>query len=302
MYMKKIEGVLIPLASAIDDKERINESQMRKLARYVCKYRPHAVVTSGSTGEFFGLDFDDHKKLLEIVLHEVNGRCSVFAGTGAVTTKKSIKLIEQAEKAGADGALVITPFYITPTQEDLYAHYSMIASATDLPIIVYSNPARTGSVCPNPDTIVKLSKINNIVALKDSSGNLALTAEYISKTKDSDFSILMGQDKLFYAGLMQGCKGVVAATANVAPKLLMELYEAFINGDYDRCKSLQEKVTILRNGFESLPFPVAAKAMIREVGVDVGLPFAPLARGCAIQEDILLMLKRMVAEAGDASL
>jgi len=294
--MKKttLKGVLVPLATAFRQSGGVDIAKMKKVTQFVCQGEVHMVIPAGSTGEFFALTREDRKRLLEIVLEEVNGRVPVYAGTGAITTRETIELTRQAEEIGADGALILTPFYISPTQEDLYEHYATIAKKTRLPIIIYSNPGRTGGVTPSPQTAKRLAKIKNIVALKDSSGNLGLTAEYIRQTKDEDFSILMGQDKLFYAGLMHGCTGLVAATANVAPRLLVELYRAYTKKDFEKCLTLQEKVTLIRNGFELLPFPVAAKAMMKIAGVDVGLAQTPLGTGKEIPPDILAELKKIV--------
>lgn len=289
-----LKGVYVPLATALTEKENLDETGMRRLIRLVLEGGVHGLISGGSTGEFFGLSPEKRRLLLEIVLEEVKGRVPVYAGTGAITTRETVQLTRQAQDAGADGALILTPFYISPTQEDLYNHYMRIAGETDLPIIIYSNPARTGGVYPSPETIARLSEITNIVALKDSSGNLALLSEYVRQTKETDFFILMGQDKHFYAGLLHGCTGLVAATANVAPRLLVDLYHAFVEKDLERCLSLQEGVRRIREGFEALPFPVAAKAMIKLAGVDVGPAFAPLGRGREIPPDILARLKEIV--------
>jgi len=296
MNKGSIEGVYVPLATAFKEDGGIDKAAMQKLTDHVLENGVHGVMPAGSTGEFFALTMKDRQVLLEVVLDKVNGRVPVFAGTGAVTTKETIELTRQAESIGADGVLVITPFYISPSQEELYQHYMKIAKSTSLPIILYSNPGRTGGLYPAPETVLRISKVENIVGLKDSSGNLALTAEYIKQTQDQDFCILMGQDKLFFAGLAHGCTALVAATANVAPKLLVQLYEAYISRDFQSCLDLQHKVTLVRKGFESMPFPVAAKAMIKMAGVDVGLPAAPMGLGRELSPEELRQLEGIVKE------
>jgi 4-hydroxy-tetrahydrodipicolinate synthase len=289
-----IKGVYVPLATAFNKNGGIDTVAMKKLTQYMLENGVHGVMPAGSTGEFFALTVKDRKRLLEVVLTEVNGRIPVFAGTGAVTTRETIELTRQAESIGADGVLVITPFYISPSQDDLYEHYLKIAKCTRLPIIVYCNPGRTGGLLLTPDTVSRIAEIENIIALKDSSGNLALTAEYVKQTRGKVFSILMGQDKLFYAGLMHGCTALVAATANVSPALLVNLYNACVARDVERALSLQEKVTMIRDGFESMPFPVAAKAMIKMAGVSVGPPAAPLGLGKEITPEELGRLEKIV--------
>ena len=296
MNANSLKGVFVPLATAFNNSGAVDVSTMRKLTKFVVDNGVRGVMPAGSTGEFFGLNKKDRKILLEAVLSEAQGKIPVYAGTGAVTTREVIELTKQAEEIGADGVLILTPFYIMPSQEDLYEHYVRIANNTSLPVIVYSNPGRTGGVCPAPETVLKLSRIENIVGLKDSSGNLALTAEYIRQTEDGDFCVLMGQDKLFFAGLMHGCTALVAATANVAPKLVVELYDAYVNKSFERCLHLQKKVTLLRDGFECLPFPVAAKALIKMVGIDVGPPRAPLGLGRELSSEELKKLKKIIEE------
>jgi len=179
----------------------------------------------------------------------------------------------------------------------LAEHYIQIAKSTRLPIIIYSNPARTGGVKPSPDTLSKLARVDNIIALKDSSGNLALTAEYIMRTREEDFMLIMGQDKLFFSGLMHGCKGLIAATANVVPDLVVKLYDAYIREDINQCLALQERIALIRQGFESVPFPVAAKEMIKMVGIDVGTPKAPLGIGRSLSSGDLDKLQKLITEA-----
>jgi 4-hydroxy-tetrahydrodipicolinate synthase len=291
------KGVFVPLATAFNRDGRVNSAAMEKLTQFVVGHGVHGVITAGSTGEFFGLEMRDRELLLETVLEVVNKKIPVYAGTGAITTHEAIKLTRQAETLGADGVLVITPFYISPSQEDLAEHYIQIAKSTRLPVIIYSNPARTGGVMPSPDTLSKLARVDNIIALKDSSGNLALTAEYITRTREEDFMLIMGQDKLFFSGLMHGCRGLIAATANVVPDLVVKLYEAYVQKDINQCLALQERVALIRQGFETAPFPVAAKEMIKMVGIDVGTPKAPIGSGKTLPSDDLDKLRKLIGEA-----
>lgn len=290
-------GVFVPLATAFDRDGRVNSVAMDKLTRFVIDHGVHGVITAGSTGEFFGLDIQDRELLLNTVLEVVNKKIPVYAGTGAITTHEAVKLTRQAETLGADGVLVITPYYISPSQEDLAEHYIQIAKSTRLPVIIYSNPARTGGVIPSPETVSKLARVDNIIALKDSSGNLALTAEYITRTREEDFMLIMGQDKLFFSGLMHGCRGLIAATANVVPDLVVKLYEAYVQKNIKQCLALQERVALIRRGFESAPFPVAAKEMIKMVGIDVGTPKAPLGSGKTLHSDDLDTLQELIRKA-----
>ena len=274
--MQKPEGVWVPIATAFDADENVDITGLQELVQYIVQAGVDGLILAGTTGEFYALDEQDRKVIYEAVLGQVKSRVPVYSGTGAVTTRKALKLIEQAESSGIDGLLVITPFYISPSQEDLLSYYSTVAKATSLPIIIYSNPGRTGGIYPAPSIVAELSEQRNIVGIKDSSGDLALTAEYIDIIDSSRFAVLMGQDKLFFQGLIQGCSGLVAATANIAPKLLVDLWNAYRSKDWETCLELQKKVTLIRKGFELLPFPVAAKVMIEMIGIKVGSPRGPL--------------------------
>ena len=199
----------------------------------------------------------------------------VYAGTGAITTREVIALNKLAERAGADAVSIITPFFVSPSQEELYRHYVAIAETTRLPVLLYNNPGRTGGLSLSADLVAQLAEHPDIAGIKDSSGDLSLTAEYVRRTGD-DFTVLLGRDTLIYAGLLHGAKGAISATANVAPALAVEIYQAFIEGDLKRALEAQCRLAPLRDAFGLGTFPVVVKEALELVGIGAGPARSPV--------------------------
>jgi 4-hydroxy-tetrahydrodipicolinate synthase len=214
------------------------------------------------------------KKVVEVVVEETRGRVPIYVGTGSITTREAVALTKMAEAAGADAVSVITPFFIRPNESELLEFYTAIAKATRLPVLLYNNPGRTG-VNLSTDFVVRASKVENIVGIKDSSGDLTLTAEYIRRTSEK-FSVLAGRDTLIYGTLCYGGKGAIAACANVAPKLIVEIYEAFMVGDMKRALSAQFRLAPLRLAFDLGTFPVVIKEALNLMGIDAGVGVPPV--------------------------
>jgi 4-hydroxy-tetrahydrodipicolinate synthase len=210
----------------------------------------------------------------EITAEETAGRVPVYAGTGAITTRQVIELNKVAEDAGADAVSIITPMFISPTQDELYEHYVAVADATSLPVILYNNPGRTG-LDLSAGLVSRLAGHPNVVGIKDSSGDLSLTNEYVRLTGD-DFHVLMGRDSLIFAALLMGVKGAIAATANVAPSLVAEIYEAVVAGDLERGLAAQNGLTPLRMAFGLATFPVVVKDAMEMIGLSAGPCRAPV--------------------------
>jgi 4-hydroxy-tetrahydrodipicolinate synthase len=208
------------------------------------------------------------------VVDETRGRVPVYAGTGAITTREAIALTQMAEAAGVNAVSVLTPYFIKPNEAELMEFYTSIAKATRLPVLLYNNPGRTG-VNISADFVLKASKVENIVGIKDSSGDLSLTAEYIRRT-DETFSVLAGRDTLIYGTLCYGGKGAIAATANVAPKVIVEIYEAFKAGDMKRSLEAQFRLAPLRLAFDLGTFPVVIKEALNLIGIDAGIGIPPV--------------------------
>ena len=221
-----IRGVVPPLITPVDSEDRIDDKALRNVIEHVLQGGVHGVFVMGTTGEFYGVEIEEKKRAIAIAVDQVRGRVPVYAGASAITTRECVKLAQLAEEEGAQAVTVLTPMFISPNEEELYQHFRTIASSTALPVLLYNNPDRTG-INMSAQLIERLADIPNIVGAKDSSGDMTLTSEYIRRTRGKGFRVLAGRDTLILATLLYGGYGCVAATANVAPALVVEIYEKF---------------------------------------------------------------------------
>jgi 4-hydroxy-tetrahydrodipicolinate synthase len=267
-------GIIPAMVTPLDEGEALNESALRQLVNHLTEGGVHGLFALGSQGEFWAFDLGEKRRILEVVVDETSGRVPVYSGTAAVSTRETVALTCMAEEVGVDAVSVLTPFFVSPTQQELYEHYAAIAEATSLPIVLYSNPGRTG-IRLTPETLARLAQIENIVGIKDSSGDLSLTAEYVHVTP-ADFAVLMGRDTLILAGLLYGCAGAIAATANVVPRLVLEIYERFQAGDLAGAQQAQERLSPLRHAFGWGTFPVVVKEAANMIGLAAGPARGPV--------------------------
>jgi len=286
-----VKGIIPAMVTPLDQDEKIDEAGIRKIINYLIDSGVHGIFVCGSQGESYALTEDEKRKVIEISVDEVNGRVPVYAGTGAVTTKATIRLSRYAVDVGADAVTIVTPYFIKPSQDELYMHYKRIAESVDSPILIYNNPGRT-NVNLEAETVKKLADIDNIVGIKDSSGDLTLTAQYIMECPD-DFAVLAGRDSLILATLLYGGKGAVAATANVAPRLVVGIYESFIRGDLDKARELQFKLLPLRLAFSLGTFPVVVKEAMNLMRKPSGPAKSPVS---SLPEDKKAKLKSLLEE------
>lgn len=290
----EFKGIIPAMVTPLDRDEELNEAALRQLVNHLIDGGVHGLFPVGSQGEFYAFTPDEKQRIWEIVVEETAGRVPVYAGTGAITTREVIALNKRAERAGVNAVSVITPYFIHPSQEELYRHYVAIAEATTLPVILYNNPGRTGGVNLSADLVARLAEHPNIVGIKDSSGDFSLTAEYIRNT-DDDFAVLLGRDTLIYAGLVHGAKGSITATANVVPSLVVEIYEAFIAGDLDRALQAQLRLAPLRLAFGLGTFPVVVKEALEMIGIPAGPARSPVGPMSQANRD---KLKAVLQEMG----
>ncbi len=270
------KGIIPAMVTPIDEAGRINESALRKLTNHLIDGGSHGLFPVGSQGEFFSLTFEQKKETIRIVVDETRGRIPVYAGTGAVTTREAIETTKMAQDWGVSAVSVITPYFLVPSQKELIAHYTAIAKACpDLPILLYSNPDRTQVPFPI-STVLELAAVDNIVGIKDSSGDMTTTGEYIRLTRGMNFHVLMGRDTLIYAALCYGATGSICATANVDPRVPVEIYEAFIAGDHKRALDAQFRLAPLRVAFGLGTFPVVVKEALSMIGIDAGPAIRPV--------------------------
>jgi 4-hydroxy-tetrahydrodipicolinate synthase len=268
------KGIIPAMVTPLTSDRKINVESLRKLTNYLIAGGVHGLFAVGTQGEFYALTYEEKKKVIETVVEEARGRVPVYAGTGAVTTREAITLTQMAESAGVNAVSVITPYFVKPNEVELLEYFTTVAKSTRLPVLLYGNPGRTG-ISLSTDLVVRLSKVENIVGIKDSSGDMTLTAEYIRRMDDK-FSVLAGRDTLIYGTLCYGGKGAIAATANVAPKVVVEIYEAFVAGDLKRSLAAQYRLAPLRLAFDLGTFPVVIKEALSLIGIEAGVGMPPV--------------------------
>jgi 4-hydroxy-tetrahydrodipicolinate synthase len=266
---RRIEGIVVATVTPFNDDESLNEDGLRAVVRFLVERGVHGLFPAGSQGEFYALTADERRRVLEVTLEAAEGRVFVVAHAGATTTQEAIALARHAEAAGADAVAAITPFFVAPSQEELYRHYLALASAVSLPVLAYNNPPRTG-VNLLPATAARLARdALNFAGVKDSSSDLAQFAEYI-RLCPPGFRALMGRDSLIFAGLAHGAAGVVSASANVVPELAVSIYDAVAARDFARGRELQRLLAPLRLAFSLGTFPVVVKEAMRMIGLPAG--------------------------------
>ena len=271
----KPKGIIPAVITPLTAEEKFNEKAMRKLINHLINGGVHGLFVVGTTGEFYGLTPDEKREILLVTMDETRGRVPVYAGTNGITTRESVMLTQLAEECKVDAVSVLTPLFVTPNQDQLIKHYKSVAANTSLPVVLYNNPPKTG-VNIAPGTVVTLAEVPNIVSIKDSSGDLTLTADYIRLTRDrDDFSVLMGRDTLIYGALCYGATGSIASCANVAPRMCVDIYEKFIAGDLVGSLEAQFKLAPLRGAFALGTFPAVIKEALTLLGIEAGPCMAP---------------------------
>ena len=291
--MIECKGVIPPLITPVDANEKLDIPALRNLIEYVLAGGVHGVFVLGSTGEFYGLDFEEKEEALAATMDQVGGRVPVYVGASAITTKECIKLTRLAKKYQAAAVTVLTPMFITPNEQELYAHFRAIAEAEDIANIIYNNPDRTG-VNVSPGLLDRLADVPNIVGAKDSSGDMTLTLEYI-RTRDRGFPILAGRDTMILATLVYGGAGCVAGTANVVPQIVVEIYDKYLAGDIAGALEAQYRLSLLRNAYSLGSFPVVPKDALNMLGINVGHPVKPIEH---VSESNQEKLKEILAAMG----
>lgn len=270
------KGVMVPMVTLFQENGDLDEKALRELTRFLIENGVDSLFPAGSTGEGWALSTAERKRVFEIVVEEARGRVPVYGGTGAITTRAAIELTQMAEEVGCDAVVMITPFYIVPTQDELFDHYAAIARSVGIGVIPYNNPNRA-VVALSPELVSRLSHVPNLVGLKDSSGILGLTLRFITETRPG-FAVLQGRDDMFYPSLALGVDGIVACVANMAPALTVELYSAFMAGDHERSLAAQVKLAQLRYALALGSFPSVIKAGMEMIGLKAGLPRAPVSK------------------------
>ncbi|WP_404996547.1 4-hydroxy-tetrahydrodipicolinate synthase [Caldifermentibacillus hisashii] len=267
--MVKIEGIITPIITPMNEDETINKEELRNQVNRLIDNGVHGIFCFGTNGEGYILSHEEKLEVLKEVIDTANKRVPIYAGTGCVSTKETIQLSQEAEELGVDVLSIITPYFAAISQKELIAHYKEIAKKVNLPIVVYNIPTRT-NVNVAPQTIKELAQIPNIVGVKDSSGNFDNMLQYIELTRDLDFAVLSGNDSLIYWNLLAGGVGGIAGCSNVYPQTMCGIFESFKSGDYTKAKEYQDSIRTFRDCFKFGNPNTIVKKAVSYLGYNVG--------------------------------
>lgn len=288
----KPQGIIPAMVTPVDSEGRFNEKATRALIDYLIAGGSHGLFVVGAAGEFYGFTPEEKREIFRVCMDQAAGRVPIYAGTNGITTRETIALTGIAEECGVDAVSILTPMFVSPSQDQLYEHYRAVAASTSLPILMYNNPPKTG-VSLAPSTVAKLADLPNIVGIKDSCGDLTVTAEYIRLTRGkANFSVLMGRDTLIFGALAYGATGSIASCANVAPRVCADIYDRFKAGDMAGALEAQFRLAPLRIAFNLGAFPAVIKEGLQMLGIDAGPCIAPV--GPLTQEERAKLRKVLV--------
>jgi 4-hydroxy-tetrahydrodipicolinate synthase len=285
-------GSMVALVTPFRD-GKVDWRSLEALVDFHVQNGTHGIVPCGTTGESATLSHEEHDRVIEAVIKAVAKRIPVIAGTGSNSTEEAVRLTRAAERAGADGALMISPYYNRPTQEGICQHYKKVAAAVGIPIIVYNIPGRTGSKI-EPETLARLAEIKNIAGVKEATGSVDQAIDVIRLCGDN-LAVYSGEDSLTFSLMALGGKGVISTVANITPREMAQLAEACLKGNWEKGRELQFKlVPLIRSVFiETNPIPVkTALSLMGKCGPELRLPLTPMSEGA------LKKLKQTMADFG----
>ncbi len=285
--MYKPYGIIPPIITPFDENGRIDYPALAKMAVHLVDNGVHGLFPFGTTGEFYAVSDEEYVKALETVRDAVAGKTNrygkpiqLIAGCSHITTREVVRLIKLVEGVGGyDAVSVLTPMFVSQTQDELYAYYKTIADSTTMPVIMYNNLPKT-NVTITPATAARLAKdCGNIIGVKDSTGDMTNTGEYLRLTMEErgHFNVMMGRDTLIYAALHYGCSGAVASCANVAPRVVADIYDKFMDGDWKGALEAQYRLAPLRIACGMGTFPEVIKEGLVLQGIPVGKCLEPIA-------------------------
>ena len=291
--MSIFRGAFVAIVTPFTDGQ-VDEQGLVDLIEFHIANGTHGIVPCGTTGESATMSHDEHHRVVELTVKTVNGRVPVLAGSGSNSTSEAIDLTRHAKQAGADGVLMVSPYYNKPSQEGLFHHYKAVAEAVDIPIILYNVPSRTSSNIL-PQTVARLAGIDNIVGIKEATGDLNQISDVIRLCPD-DFAVLSGDDFTSMPTVLVGGTGVISVTSNVAPKDMSQMMDAALAGDLARAKQLHYRLFPLMQAMFYDTNPVPAKKSLELMGkIKSGTPRLPL---YPINDETLSKLKAALADYG----
>ena len=262
--LDKLQGSMVALITPMHSNGDVDWQSLANLIDWQIEQGTDVLVSVGTTGESATLSMQEHVDVIEFTMKQVGGRIPVIAGTGANNTVEAIELTQHAKQAGADAALLVVPYYNKPTQEGLYLHYKAIAEAVDIPQVLYNVPGRT-IVDMQQATVERLADIENIIAIKDATGDVARGAKLIEAVKGR-MIVLSGDDESALTLMRHGAKGNISVTANVAPKIMSQIFGLALKGDFDQAEALNQKIAHLHQDLFIESSPIPAKYALYKMG------------------------------------
>lgn len=272
--MSIFTGSGVALVTPFNSDNTINYERVRALIEYHIAHQTDSLIICGTTGEASTLNDNEHRALIKYAVEVVAGRIPVIAGTGSNDTHHGVALSQYAQSVGADALLCVTPYYNKTSQEGLFQHFKAYAEAVDIPILLYNVPGRTG-MSFTIDTLVRLSKLENIVGIKEASGDVAYAAEIARLTSD-DFDLYVGNDDITVPLLALGAKGVITVVGNILPDAVHNMVNAFHQGHHKKALAMQLKMNLLNKALFSDVNPIPVKTAMNICGFDVGKVRLPL--------------------------
>lgn len=275
MAQKKLDGTFVVNVTPFDESDNVDANGLKSLVDYLIENKVDGIFVGGSTGEFAYLTRDEHEKVVETVVDHAGGRVPVLAGASACATKQSVALAKFAESTGADGVVVVPPFYHKPTEEGILHHYRAIAEAINIPVMVYNNPA-TAKIDMSPDLIARLSEMPNIRYVKESSGDITRVWKIRNLTKDK-MTVFCGGDNMALESFLMGAAGFICVASNFLPMETSEIYRSYKSGNLEKAKELYERILPVLNYLEDTgKFVQISKAALNMSGIKVGSARSPL--------------------------
>lgn len=295
MDTSSIKGIIVPIVTPVDEENHINEEAMARVVNYIIDGGVHGILAFGSNGEFFAIDADEQRKALACMVKTADKRVPVYMGIAGITTKECVETAKMAKEENADGISILPPMFISPSEDELYAHIVTIAETVpDLPVLLYNNPGKVGYGL-SVNLVNRLADVPNIVGIKDTSGNMTLTAEFIRTTRDKGFKVMAGKDTMILGSLAYGAVGAIASTANIVPELVVEIYDKYMAGDIEGTCEAQFKLTPFRNTFDKVSFPAGTKDACNLIGLDVGNSIKP---NTTASPEVLDEMREILTELG----
>lgn len=276
--MFKPEGVYVAMLTPFDDKGNIDELSLRRITEFAIQQGVDGLFPNSSVGEFVQMTFEEKVRVMEIVVDQAKGRVPVTPGASDTHAKGSIQMAEEAKKLGCAGVVITSPWYLPASQEMIERHFEAVAEAVDIPVIIYNIPMMSAPI--TYDVVKRLSRRKNIVGMKDSSGSMADNVHFMDKLRLAGtldkFNFLVGREETFFPALMAGAKGCMTAASGIIPEVIVGIYHAYKNHEYDKALELQYSFLQLLRAMNAAPFPVGFKAAMEVRGFSMGTQRAVL--------------------------